>query len=76
MLTTSTEITDRMLIVNEAHLRRVLAGYARHYNTWQPHRSLKLQPPRSQRLIPNPDHERITHRPILGGLINEYGHAP
>jgi len=32
VLTTRTEVTDRMLIFGERHLRSVLPGYARHYN--------------------------------------------
>ena len=34
------EVLDRVLIVNEDHLRRVLTEYLRHYNTARPHRSL------------------------------------
>lgn len=32
VLTLRTELTDRMLIFGERHLRRVLAVYATHYN--------------------------------------------
>ena len=32
VLTIRTEVTDRMLILSERHLRRVLAAYAAHYN--------------------------------------------
>ena len=32
VLTVRTEVTDRMLIFGERHLRRVLAVYAAHYN--------------------------------------------
>ncbi len=32
MLTARTEVTDRMLIVGERHLRTVLAGYQAHCN--------------------------------------------
>ena len=49
MLTARTEVTDRMLIFSERHLRIVMAEYARHYNGRRPHRALQLQPPR-------PDH--------------------
>ena len=42
VLTVRTEVTDRMLIFGEQRLRRVLAGYAAHYNRRRPHRSLKL----------------------------------
>ena len=34
------ELFDRVLIVNEHHLRRVLTEYLRHYNAARPHRAL------------------------------------
>jgi transposase InsO family protein len=34
------ELFDRVLIVNEHHLRRALTEYLRHYNAARPHRSL------------------------------------
>jgi putative transposase len=41
------EVLDRLLIVNEQHLRRVLTGYLMHYNTARPHRALGQLSPRS-----------------------------
>jgi transposase InsO family protein len=72
VLTVRTEVTDRLLIFGERQLRRVLAGYAAHYNRRRPHRSLKLSPPRPDAPVREPIHGRIQRRPILGGLINEY----
>jgi putative transposase len=72
VLTVRTEATDRMLIFGERHLRRVLAGYAAHYNRRRPHRSLTLRPPRPDAPVPELIRSRIRRRPILGGLINEY----
>jgi putative transposase len=72
VLTVRTELTDRMLIFGERHLRRVLAAYATHYNTRRPHRALRLRPPRPQVPVPEPACGRIRRRPVLGGLINEY----
>jgi putative transposase len=46
VLTVRTEVTDRMLILGERHLCRVLARYSVHYNRKRPHRSLELRPPR------------------------------
>src|SRR6478736_638810 len=46
VLTVRTELTDRMLIFGEHHLRRVLAASAAHYNRQRPHRALQLHPPR------------------------------
>ena len=75
VLSVRSEVTDQMLIANERHLRHVLAEYARHDNGWRPHRSLKLQPPRSQRPVIDLAHERIKRRPVLGGLLSEYERA-
>ena len=47
VLTIRTELTDRMLIVGERHLRGVLAQYSVHYNGHRPHRALQLRPPTS-----------------------------
>jgi nucleotide-binding universal stress UspA family protein len=72
VLTVRTEVTDRMLIFGERHLRRVLAEYAAHYNTQRPHRALQLRPPRPESPVPEPVYGRIRRRPVLGGLINQY----
>ena len=72
VLTVRTEVTDRILIFGERHLRRVLAEYAAHYNARRPHRALRLRPPRPTSPVPEPSHGRIRRRPILGGLLNEY----
>jgi len=75
VLTARTEITDRMLILGERHLRSVLAGYARHYNGQRPHRSRELRPPRPDHPVADFAQKRIKRRPILGGLLNEYERA-
>jgi putative transposase len=72
VLSARTEVTDRMLIFGERHLRQVLAVYAAHYNARRPHRALRLRPPRPTSPVPSPVDGRIRRRPILGGLINEY----
>jgi len=72
VLTVRTEVTDRMLIFGERHLRRVLAVYAAHYNGRRPHRALRLRPPRPTSPVPEPVQGGIWRRPILGGLLNEY----
>ena len=72
VLTIHTEVTDRILIFGERHLRRVLAEYAAHYNTQRPHRALQLRPPRPQSPVPEPVYGKVRRRPVLGGLINQY----
>jgi transposase InsO family protein len=72
VLTVRAEVTDRMLIFGERHLRSVLAQYSRHYNQKRPHRALYLRSPRPHSPVPRPIYGRIRRRPVLGGLINEY----
>jgi putative transposase len=69
------ELTDRMLIFNQRHLRVVLAEYVRHYNGRRPHRSCELRPPRPNHPVADLHHERIKRHSVLGGLINEYERA-
>src|ERR1022692_2089357 len=70
------ELFDRLLIVNDHHLRRVLTEYLLHYNTARPHRFLsQLTPAQSDSQPPEPtnlaDH-RIRQKQVLGGLTCEY----
>jgi putative transposase len=71
--TVRSECTDRLLIVNERHLRRVLGRFVRHYDEHRPHRRLTLRPPHppTSELPPVPITSVRRHE-VLGGLINEY----
>jgi transposase InsO family protein len=73
--TARTELTDRILIFGERHLRKVLARYTAHDNGRRPHRALQLRPPRPDHFAPDLGHQRIKRRQVLGGLISEYEHA-
>jgi putative transposase len=75
VLTVRTEITDRMLIFGERHLRMILAHYEGHYNGRRPHRGRQLRPPRPDHPAADLSRKRIKCRPVLGGLINEYERA-
>jgi putative transposase len=75
VLTARAEVTDRMLIFGERHLRLVLAQYAAHYNGRRPHRSRQLRPPRPDHPVGDFSQERIQRRPVLGCLIAEYERA-
>ena len=70
------EVLDRLLIVNERHLRQVLTEYLRHYNTTRPHRSLgQLTPAQADSHPPDPvnlGEHRIRRKQVLGGLTHEY----
>jgi len=75
VLTARTELTDRILILGERHLRTVLAQYTAHYNGRRPHRALQHRPPRPDHPALALGHERIRRRPVLGGMISEYERA-
>ena len=69
------ELFDRLLIVNEHHLRQVLTEYLQHYNTARPHRALGQLAPAQARTRPpqtNLAEHRIRRKQVLGGLTHEY----
>jgi putative transposase len=75
VLTARTEVTDRMLIFGQRHLRAIVAQYEAHYNGRRPHRSRQLHPTRPGHPPADLSQERIKRRPVLGGIINEYERA-
>jgi transposase InsO family protein len=76
--TVRSECLDWLLIVNSAHLERVLRVFVDHYNSHRPHRALSLTPPGPT--LPNlrlatSAFDHVERRDRLGGLIHEYGFA-
>ena len=68
------ECLDKVLILNEAHLRRVLKEFLVYYNERRPHQSLDQQSP-----IERPEsltEGLIQKRKVLGGIINDYFRLP
>ena len=68
------ECLDHVLVLGAPHLRKVLAGYARHYDG---HRRQSLQ---QEPLLRQPGctvdvTAWIERRQVLGGLISEYRRA-
>jgi putative transposase len=76
VLTAQAEVTDRMLIFSEQHLRLVLAQYEAHYNRHRPHRARNLRPPDCDDITIATATDlavaRTRRRRVLGGLIHEY----
>ncbi len=68
------EILDHLLVINEAHLRRVLKEFIDFYNSRRPHQGLNQQSP-----IPRAEPANsgsVERCPILGGIINDYFRTP
>ena len=69
------ELLDRLLIVNEHHLRRVLTEDLRHCSTARPHQAPGQLAPAQAGCRPpqiNLAEHRIRRRHVLGGLTYEY----
>jgi putative transposase len=64
------ECLDRLIILNERHLRRVLQEYVTYYNERRPHQSLAQDSPLGleSESIQGP----IRCRNVLGGIIRDY----
>src|SRR5262245_18781122 len=63
------ECIDHIVVLGEAHLRRMLQSYARYYNESRVHRSLSKDAPFHRAI------DRlgvITSTPVLGGLHHQY----
>ena len=73
------EFLDRTLILNQAHLRAVLAEYQEHYNTARPPQGIGQRipdgDPRPRVTAADPSTWQIRRKPVLSGLINEYERA-
>jgi transposase InsO family protein len=66
------ECVDHLIVLGEAHLRRVLIEFATYYNECRIHRSLNKDAPFHRAI------ERlgaITSRPVLSGLHHQYCRA-
>src|ERR1700757_888263 len=66
------ECVDHVIVLGEAHLRRVLNSYADYYNNFRTHRSLDKDAP-----VPRPVQRIgiIKSHAILGGLHHHYARA-
>ena len=73
------EVLDRTLVLNQAHLRAVLADYQEHYNTARPHQGIGQRVPDHDSAprvtAADPGTWQIRRKPVLDGLINEYERA-
>ena len=66
------ECLDHLIILNEQHLRSVLAEFVEYYNLKRSHRTLSLQTPVQ---VPRAVEGPVRSRPVLGGLHHVYERA-
>jgi transposase InsO family protein len=67
------ECLDRLLILSERHLQRVLAAYISFYNERRPHQGLGQACPVP--LPPSPGGGPVERREVLGGVLHDYHRA-
>lgn len=74
--TARAECLNRLLVLNQEHLERILDVFVDHYNRHRPHRALSLTPAEARR--PSVDstaaagEARVVRRDRLGGVVHEY----
>ena len=65
------ECLDQVIVLNEPHLRKLLAAYLEHYHRWRCHRSLDMDCPES-RPAQRPEHGEVVEVAEAGGLYRHY----
>jgi putative transposase len=65
------ECLDHVIVLNEDHLRRMLAGYVRYYNESRVHSSLEGNAPIA-RIVDPPSNGRVVAIRAVGGLHHRY----
>lgn len=64
------ECLDKLLIVSEGHLRRVLTAYLAYYNHTRPHQGIEQRCPVPAQ--PSSGDGPVHCRDVLGGIIHDY----
>jgi putative transposase len=65
------ECLDNVIVLNEAHLRRLLRSYVNYYHRWRVHRSLDMDAPDFRPVQP-PELAEVKKIPEVGGLHHHY----
>ncbi len=68
------ELLDRVIVLNEAHLRRLMTSYLVYYHTVRPHLSLDRNAP-IPRPIQGPSEGKVIAMMHVGGLNQGYRRA-
>ena len=68
------ECLDKLIIINQQHLRQVMVEYTSYYNTSRPHQGIDQRIPVPQN-TPVVDSGSIVCHDVLGGIIHDYQRA-
>jgi putative transposase len=65
------ECLDRVIVINERHLRRLMVEYFDYYHRSRTHRSLGQEAPMEREIDP-PERGKVVEFPMVGGLHHQY----
>jgi transposase InsO family protein len=65
------ECLDHFIVLNEAHLRRILSSFLIFYHQHRVHQSLDRNAPVPREIEP-PDRGKVVAEPMVGGLHHRY----
>jgi transposase InsO family protein len=65
------ECLDHVIVLNEAHLKRIVTSFLEYYHPVRPHRSLDQNAP-EPRVVEPPEPGPVVAAPVLGGLHHRY----
>jgi putative transposase len=65
------ECLDHVIVLNEAHLKRIVSSFLEYYHRTRPHRSLAQNAPEPREVDP-PERGKLVAEPMVGGLHHRY----
>jgi transposase InsO family protein len=65
------ECLNHFIVLNEAHLKRILKSFFHYYHTARTHRSLDCNAP-VPRAVEPPERGKVVAMPMVGGLHHRY----
>jgi putative transposase len=68
------ELLDHVIVLNEAHLKRLLTDYFAYYHAARTHQALDENAPVPREIEP-PERGRVIGTPYVGGLHHGYSRA-
>ena len=68
------ECLDKLIIINQQHLRQVMLEYISYYNTARPHQGIEQEIP-ARRNVSVFDSGPVVCHDVLGGIIHDYQRA-